>query len=137
MKIDRRVYRYIEYEMYHYLDYKNEIQQVRADIIHRSPLPPDGMPKGSTMGDSTSKKALALVTSAGIASMEKTVNAIDKAIASLTERHRKIFEMLYVQGRKDRYRICDEIHISERSFQYNKIELIQAVGFELGVIKEI
>ena len=92
---------------------------------------------GETNDRITSKKALALATSAGIASMEKTVNAIDKAIASLTERHRKIFEMLYVQERKDRYRICDEIHISERSFQYNKIELIQAVGFELGVIKEI
>ena len=133
MKIDVRLYRYIEYELYHYEQYKKDIQREREQILESSP-PLDGI-KGSGWGSPTEGKAMALSTSAGLRAMEKTVEAIEEVLSRLTERHRRIFEMVYVKGRTDRYGISNELFISYETFNHNKRELIYAVGRRLGVIK--
>ena len=136
MKIDRRVYKYIEYEMYHYIEYKKEIANIREEILEGSPEPPDGQPRGSGTGNPTESKALKLSMSIGYAAMEKTVNAIDNALSMLTDRHRKIFEMIYIRKRKDRYSMSDDLYISYDTLNRNKNEIVVMVGRELGVIKE-
>lgn len=136
MKIDRRVYKYIEYEMYHYTEYKKEIANAREEILEGSPAPSDGQPRGSGTGNPTERKALKLSMSIGYAAMEKTVNAIDSALSMLTERHRKIFEMIYIRKRKDRYSMSDDLYISYDTLNRNKNEIVVMVGRELGVIKE-
>lgn len=136
MKIDRRIYKYVEYEMYHYNEYKRNIETVREEIIESSPLPPDGQPRGGINSDPTQRKALKLSMSVGYAVMEKTISAIDNALSMLTERHNRIFEMVYIKKRKDRYSMSDELFISYDTFNRNKNELVEMVGRELGVIKE-
>lgn len=136
MKIDRRVYKYIEYEMYHYTEYKKEIANAREEILEGSPAPSDGQPRGSGTGNPTESKALKLSMSIGYAAMEKTVNAIDSALSMLTDRHRKIFEMIYIRKRKDRYSMSDDLYISYDTLNRNKNEIVVMVGRELGVIKE-
>lgn len=137
MKIDKRVYRYIEYEMYHYIEYKKEIQNMREEILEGSPTPADGQPRGTSTGNPTENKALKLSMSVGYAAMEKTINAIDNALEMLTERHRKIFEMIYIKKRKDRYSMSDDLYISYDTLNRNKNELVEMVGRELGVVKEL
>lgn len=136
MKIDKRLYKYIEYEMYHYTDYKKEIQNMREEILEGSPSPSDGQPKGTTTGNPTENKALKLSMSVGYSAMEKTVKGIDNALSLLSERHRKIFDMIYIKRRKDRYSMSDELFISYDTLNRNKNELVEAVGKELGVIKD-
>lgn len=135
LKIDRDIYKYIEFEMRHYNEYKKEIKNIREEILEGSPEPPDGMPNSNGTGNPTENKAVKLSMSVAIASMERVINAIDNALKRLTDRHRRIFEMAYVKGRKDRYSMSDELFISYRTFAYAKNELVLAVGQELGVIK--
>lgn len=135
MKIDKRLYKYIEYEMYHYKDYKKEIQSMREEILEGSPSPSDGQPKGTTAGNPTENKAIKLSMSVGYAAMEKTVKGIDNALSLLSERHRKIFDMIYIKHRKDRYSMSDELFISYDTLNRNKNELVKTVGKEIGVIK--
>lgn len=135
MRIDKDVYKYIEFEMRHYNEYKKEISNMREEIIESSPEPPDGQPHGNSIGNPTEHKAVKLSMSVSIASMERVIKSVDNALNRLTERHRRIFEMEYVKGRKDRYSMSDELFISYRTFAYAKNELVFAVGRELGVIK--
>lgn len=43
-----------------YAHYKAALAQARQDILHGSPAPPDGQPKGGTPGDPTAQQAAAL-----------------------------------------------------------------------------
>ena len=54
----------------------------------------------------------------------------------ITDRHRKIFEIIYIRKRKDRYSMSDDLYISYDTLNRNKNEIVVMVGRELGVIKE-
>ena len=135
MRLDSRVYRYIEYELYHYEQYKRDIKRERERILEGSPPPPDGMPKGGKEGKPTEEKAVRLSSSASIAAMERVVEAVDMALKRLTDRHRRLFALLYVSGRWDKYAVCNELYMSYATFKRYKWELIVAVGQELGLVK--
>lgn len=134
MKIDKTVYRYIEFELYHYEQYKKEIQLERERILDASPCPPDGQPKGNQVSNPTQDKAVKLLVSPSLAHMERTVASVDNALSVLSDRHKRIFEMVYVKKRRDRYRMSDDMYISYDTFNRNKNEIVCAVGRELGVV---
>lgn len=135
MKIDKRLYKYIEYELYHYEQYKKDIQLMREEILEGSPMPPDGQPKGSELSNSTESKAIKLNSSVAIMRMEKTVAAIEQTIKRLNDLQKTVFELVYIAGRKDRYKMCDELHISIETFKRCKQTIILSTGTELGIIK--
>lgn len=135
MRLDSRVYRYIEYELYHYEQYKRDIKRERERILEGSPPPPDGMPKGGKEGKPTEEKAVRLSSSASIAAMERVVEAVDMALRILPETGAALFRLWYVKGRKDRYAVCDQLHISEATFTRYKRQLIETVAKELGMTK--
>ena len=121
--------------MYHYTEYKKELKTMREEVLESSPAPPDGLPKGSGNSDPTADKAIQLSTSIGFETMERTIASIDRALELLSERHKSIFEMVYIQKRRDRYSMSDELYISYDTFNRNKNELVIAVGRELGAVK--
>lgn len=133
IRIDKRLYRYIEYELYHYEQYKKDIQIQRNRIIDGATTN-DGQPKGTAIGNPTEMKGIKLVTSASIVSMERVVRAVDNALKSLGVQHDQIFKMLYISGRRDIYAMCDDMHVSYETFKRRKRELIYRVGVELGLI---
>ena len=134
MKIEKSVFRYIEYELYHYEQYKKEIKIERDNIIESSPSF-DGQPKGHDVGSPTESKGIKLLTSKGLRGMENVVDAVDTMKKRLTETHYKLFVACYVQKRRDRYSLCDELGISEATFTRYKRQVIEFIGLELGVIK--
>lgn len=133
IRIDKRLYRYIEYELYHYEQYKKDIQVQRNRIIDGATTN-DGQPKGTDIGNPTEMKGIKLMTSASIVSMERVVRAVDNALKSLGVQHDQIFKMLYISGRRDIYAMCDDMHVSYETFKRRKRELIYRVGVELGLI---
>lgn len=135
MKIDKRIYKYIEYELFHYAQYRDEIKDIREEILEGSCSVSDGLPKGNKTGNPTEDKTVKLLTSPALVQMEKIIKAVERSLSNLTDRHRKIFDMLYVKGRTDRYMMCDELHISYETFNINRREIVFKVGCELGIIK--
>lgn len=135
LHIDKRERSYIELEMSRYKQYKKEIELERERIIDGSSAVPDGMPKGTALGNPTEKKAIRLVDSLAIISMERTILAVEKMLQSVSFIHKKIFEMYYIQFRRDQYRMCDELHISIATFRRYKTAMVFMVGRELGIIK--
>ena len=123
--------------MRHYNEYKKEIKNIREEILEGSPEPPDGQPRSNRAGNPTENKAVKLSMSISLKSMEALVKAVDKTMELLTDRHKRIFEMVYIHNRRDRYNMSDELHVSYETFNNNKNEIVLAVGRELGAIKNI
>lgn len=71
--------RCLEWEVRLYHETKQELEEEKDSIILASRQPPDGMPRGSGMSDSTYSTAQKLLNSAEIREMERKVRAIDRA----------------------------------------------------------
>lgn len=133
--MDKREKAFIELEMSRYLLYKKEIEVERERILNMSPPPQDGMPRGNATSNVTEQKAIKLIESTAILSMQRVVDAIDRVLARSNVIQRQLFKMHYIQGRRDYYRMCDDLHISYPTLKRYKRVLIECVALELGIIK--
>lgn len=133
MKLDRAVFRYIEHELYNYDETKKEIEELRMDIIEKGPLK-EAVPGTGYVSDTTARKAIKLVTNTALARMERTVRAIDRALARLSDDHRQLFELKYRQCLPWQ-RVCELIPLSERSYFRLRRELVLMVALEMGLAK--
>ncbi len=137
MKLDKEVYRYIEYELYHYEDYKDELELERERILEGSGNRLVGMPKRNERSDVTQAKAISLAESTAVLSLERRIKAVDKTLSRLTDLHKQLFVEVYCKSRKDVYGLCMELSISRETFSRYKRSIIYGVGNELGLIRVV
>lgn len=132
MRIERRVFRYVEYELYNYDNTKKELQRYREAILEGSPGQQEIKVQTGT-GDPTAKKAIQLVSSAFIARAEQTIQAIEKSLAMLSEGHRKLFKLKY-QECLPWQEVAIELEVSDRTYFRMRRELVTTVAQQLGLI---
>lgn len=134
MKIDKKVYGYIDYELKHYNENTKKIDEIRANIIEASPEPSDGQPKrqGGT-GKPTERKAIKLVSSTALLKMESTNDAIKKVYKQLEKNYKDFFDWNYIK-QVEIVRTCQEVNISEATFYRWRDKIVYAVGEEMGII---
>lgn len=135
MKIDTAVYRYIEHELYNYQRYKKELELERQTILDSSPLPPDGQPRGNAVGNPTERKVVDLWSNISIIALQRSINAVEQTIKELDQTHKDVFEQIYINGRRDIYRLCEELCISEPTLRRKKSNIVMLMGKNLGVIR--
>ncbi|MFT9498264.1 hypothetical protein [Anaerosolibacter sp.] len=136
MRIPREIYNYINFELLHYEEYKKQLEFERERILESSPAI-DGQPRGTEISNSAQQKAIKLTDSMTIMYLERTIRSIDKALISLTNTHKELFDKWYIKGRKDLYSMCDELGISDRTFYRYRKEIIMLTGKELGLLKNL
>ena len=116
--------------------YRARLAQQREDILHSSPLPPDGQPRGEKPGDSTSQKAeqLARLEQGHMARVVRAVDAAKKEIGAdiLDERAalalRKAIWMSCLSGFTYSYEVFAEmLPVSRASFYRRKNEFLASL----------
>lgn len=133
MRIERRVFKYVEYELYNYDNTKKELERYRKMILESSPAPAEVKTQGGQITSQTESKALKLITSSFIVHAERVISAIDKSLAMLTEDHRKLFQLKY-QECLPWQEIIVEMNISDRTYFRMRRELVATVARQLGLI---
>ena len=134
MKIDKKVYGYIDYELKHYDENTKKIDEIRANIIEASPEPSDGQPKGQGgTRNPTERKGIKLVSSTSLLKLESTNNAIKKVYMQLNQNYKKFFDWNYIK-QVGIVRTCQEVHISEATYYRWRDKIVYAVGEEMGII---
>ena len=131
MKLPRAVFRYVEHELYNYDNTLLEMENLREGIIEAPPLR-EAVPGTGYVSDPTARKATQLVTNTALARMARTVAAIDKSLARLSEDHRSLFELKYRQTMPWK-RVCQELPASERTYFRMRRELVEMVALEMGL----
>jgi RinA family phage transcriptional activator len=132
VRIERRVFRYVEYELYNYDSTKKELERFREEILESSPSPPE-IKVQSGLGDPTAKKVEKILTTTYIARAEQTINAIEKSLNMLTDLHRMLFKLKY-QDCLPWQEVTIELEISERTYFRIRRELVVMVAQQLGLI---
>ena len=133
MKLDKRVYKYIEYELYNYNNSKEDIEEMKKQIIETSGFN-DGQPKGNETISTTENKVIKIISSTAINNTQRILKAIDETLYELGGTYRRFFDMRYIK-KEGIVKICNEMPISERSFYNYKDKLVYAVAQKLGLEK--
>lgn len=131
MKLPRAVFRYVEHELYNYDTTLAEIEAIREGIIDAPPLR-ETVPSTGHISDPTGRKATQLVTNTALVRMCRTREAIDKALARLSDNHRALFNLKYRQDLPWQ-QVCQELPASERTYFRLRRELVFMVAVELGL----
>ena len=131
MRIDKSIFRYIEHELYNYDETKRELTRLKEEIIEGAHF--IEAPVHTSPGNPTEQKAIKLTTSAHITYLEKVVDAIDRSLNILGDRHKELFKYKYQKGLPWQ-EIALEINISDRTYFRLRRELVAMVGQQLGLI---
>ena len=97
MRINKKVYNYIDFELSNYKSYEKKINEIRNGIIDASPPPADGQTKGNKKSDPTLDKVIQLSTPLAINRMEYNKACIDRALKKLDKIYNDFFERNYIK----------------------------------------
>ena len=131
MRINKAIFRYIEFELYNYEQTKKDLELERERILESSPC--QEVAVQSSIGDSTANKAIKLTTSASIIKDERVIKSIDKAINILGNKHKKLFELKYIDDRPPK-EVWLMMGVSAETYYRYRRELIATVGQILGLV---
>ena len=131
LRIDDRVFKYIEYELYNYEQTKRDLALYREQVLEGTPKPEVSVQSG--LSDPTASKAIKLATSAFIMHAEQIINAVDKSLEMLGERHKKLFKLKYINCMPWQ-EIIYEMNISDGTYYRLRWEIVAAVGQKLGLV---
>lgn len=131
MRINKPIFKYIEHELYSYDEIKKELARYRETIIEGTPyLEVSG---GNGPGDPTSSKVMRLTSTSFVIQSERVINAVDKSLAILGEKHRELFSWKYQKGLPWQ-EVALEMGISDRTYFRLRRELVITVGQHLGIV---
>jgi len=136
MRINKKLYNYIDYELTNYKEYAKAIENMKKDIIESSPPPSDGQPTAKNrVTDPTLDKVIQITTPMAIYRMEFNKRCIEKALSKLDSYHNEFFEKNYKENNgNNKIGVCYEMHISERTYYRMKNKVIEYVAREMGII---
>ena len=131
MRINKSIFRYIEHELYNYEQTKKDLALYREQILEGTASPEVAVQ--SSPGDVTANKAVKLTSSAFVVQAERVINAIDRSLAILGDRHKELFKLKYQMG-ITWPNITIDMGISDRTYYRLRRELVITVGQQLGLI---
>ena len=127
---------YIEAELRGYHDTMIELEALRDDMINESPLPPDGMPRGTETSDPTFNKAMKLLTCKRLNQMHRVTYAIGNVVWSLPPDKLKLVKLKY-WTKNQKYNdigVSMELNCHVKTFYLWRAEICRAIAKELGML---
>lgn len=107
------------------------IMNIQSDILSLSIAPNDGLPKAPySIGDTVFNKVIQLQENKDLNKSIKEYKAVVQALQLVDKVSKEIFEEEYRKSKR-KYDIIDILHISERTYERRKNELIYAVHKEM------
>lgn len=97
-KLDKRLKGFILWELEHYPENKKQLEQYRNDLIESKDYTIDGQPRGTDVGDPTSRKVERLENSRYIRQAETTIEAIERVLKRLPPEKVKAIDLMYWKG---------------------------------------
>lgn len=110
------------------------IMNIQSDILSLSIAPNDGLPKAPySIGDTVFNKVIQLQENKDLNKSIKEYKIVVQALQLVDKISKEIFEEEYRKSKR-KYDIIDILHISERTYERRKNELIYAVHREMKKI---
>ena len=113
-----------------------ELEELRDDTINESPLPPDGMPRGTETSDPTFNKTMKLLTCKRINQMYKTTYVIGNVVWSLPPDKQRLIKLKYWTNPQEYTNtgIAIQLHIDRATYFRWLNDILELIGRDMGLI---
>lgn len=134
MKLKKGTFKHIESELYAFEDTKKEIEWIREEILHRTPMIDNPEGRANTPSDPTATTATLLMTHRRLDQLERIVKAIDQIYQELPDDKKKLIKLKYwtKPQTKTWEGIAQEINISRRQALRWRNEIVFAIADAIG-----
>lgn len=132
-KIEKANFKLIETELRCFKDSKTYLEDLRRDIIEGAQLQGERV-QSSSISDTTSNKAIRLVSSPEILEISKRINAIEDGLMIIAKHDLKIrlLKMKYFEHKYTDRGIMEELNIGQNCFYKWRTEIITVIANKLG-----
>lgn len=132
-KIEKANFKLIEAELRSFKDSKAYLEALRRDIIEGTQLQGERV-QSSTISDTTSNKAIRLVSSPEILEISKRINAIEDGLMIIAKHDLKIrlLKMKYFEHKYTDTGIMEELNIGKTCFYNWRTDIIRIIASKLG-----
>lgn len=132
------VFKYVEYELYHYEDTKEELKELEKDLASEQ----IGNLSYDDFSNNQSNEKVSMVENSAIDMIQnkvairasKTIDDIERALNKLNEEKVELFNKKYIQE-KPWQQIISEMNISKRTFFRWRKKIVSKVAEEMGLIQ--
>lgn len=134
--IDRKIRIFVEHELLHYGRNKALLSAIRESMM---PSVTAGLSGGTSGGGTTStteNSALRLVSDARIEHLEKSISAIDRALAKSSVDMRRLIRLVYIINSHSITMAGYEIHVGATNAYSMINDFIILVALEMGIVDE-
>lgn len=134
LKLSKGALRHIESELFSYENTKKEIERLRNDIIHASPVTDNPEARSNAVGDPTGRVATLLLTHRRLEQLEKIVEAIERVYRALPRDKQRLIELKYWTSPQTLTweGIAQKVHISRRQALRWRDGILYAIAEQLG-----
>lgn len=134
MKLKKGTFKHIESELYAFEDTKKEIERIREEILHRTPMIDNPEGRANAPSDPTATAATLLMTHRRLDQLERIVKAIDQIYQELPDDKKKLIKLKYwtKPQTKTWEGIAQEINISRRQALRWRNEIVFAIADAIG-----
>lgn len=128
----KATFRLIEAELYAYPKTKEELEQLREDILSMQAVAHEGVKvNASGVSDTTAKKAVKL-TSLALMETARRVEVIEYVYDRLDEERKKLVRLKYWEGNLTNQGIAREMNIDLATFYRWRRGIVEAIALRLG-----
>ena len=132
MNKKRATFRLIEAELYAYTKTKEELEQIREDILSLPAAAHEGVKVNvSGVSDTTARKAIKL-TSLALMETARRIEAIEYVYSRLNEERKKLVRLKYWEGNLTNQGIALEMNMDLATFYRWRRGFVEAIALRLG-----
>ena len=137
--INRATYRFVEQELRNYPYLKQEMNEIRLDVIEAGPAK-DELGVGiqtNRVSDPTASKGVQLAEHYRLRRIIETVQAIDRALEQMGPECRRLVQLTYLQSDLTPQGIALKMNMSYDTYRKWKSRTVHFVAYHLGVASQI
>ncbi len=124
---------YIEGILFERSQTEENIENLKCQILHGQPHR-DVVPGAGYIADPTARKAVNLVANRWLVRSQAELEAVDRALSKLQQKHHHIYVWKYRRGERSWDRISDEVGYEKRQCYRIRDEILLTIARELGMI---
>lgn len=129
-----RVKSMVEWQLEHYWQDKQNLEQFWRDSLPSATPNYSGMPGGSEVGRNAEDTALRIISSPYVAQTERSVKAIDKVLSAANETDKRLVRLVYWQQAYTVEGAANALHMNRATAYRHLNDVLQKIALELGYI---
>lgn len=133
-KLPYKIRGMIEWNLEHYHEDKKQLEQLKKDLVPSYTAKYDKAPVIAGPSDTTADTAIKIISTPYIASLERTIKAIDRVLSKCDDIDLELIDLVYWKHTHTITGAALKVNLSKTPAYYRINKILYAIAVELGLV---